>query len=47
VPWLLDFETELFTFPLSAFKDQVDALAQLILFVENLLAEGWRARGGT
>ena len=46
VPWLLDFETELFTFPLSAFADQVDAFAQLVLYLENLLAEGWRKREG-
>ncbi len=43
-PWLVDFEDELFTFPGSIFKDQVDAFDQLILYVENLLAEGWRAR---
>lgn len=45
-PWLLDFENEVFDFPNSAFMDQVDALSQLVIFVENLLAEGWRARGG-
>lgn len=44
VPWLLDFENELFTAPQSEFMDQVDALSQLILWVENLLAEGWHAR---
>lgn len=43
-PWLHDFETELFSFPGSAFKDQVDAFSQLIIYIENLLAEGWRAR---
>lgn len=43
-PWLIDFEDELFTFPGSAFKDQVDAFAQLVLYAENLLAEGLRAR---
>jgi predicted phage terminase large subunit-like protein len=42
-PWLHDFETELFSFPGSAFKDQVDAFSQLIIYIENLLAEGWRA----
>lgn len=45
-PWLFDFERELFDFPESQFKDQVDSLAQLIIYVENLLAQGWRARGG-
>jgi predicted phage terminase large subunit-like protein len=44
VPWLVDFEDELFNFPGSSFKDQVDALDQLILWTENLLAEGWKAR---
>lgn len=45
VPWLVDFEDELFNFPGSAFADQVDAFGQLILYTENLLAEGYRARG--
>jgi predicted phage terminase large subunit-like protein len=44
VPWLVDFEDELFNFPGSSFMDQVDAFDQLVLFTENLLAEGWRAR---
>ena len=44
--WLLGYETELFGFPLSAYDDQVDATSQLILYTENLLAEGWRKRGG-
>ncbi len=42
--WLMDFEDELFSFPQSAFLDQVDAFSQLVLFVENYLAEGWAAR---
>jgi predicted phage terminase large subunit-like protein len=46
VPWLMDFENELFQAPLSEFMDQVDAMSQLILWVENYLAEGWHARGG-
>lgn len=45
-PWLMDFEDELFSFPQSAFLDQVDAFSQLILFVENYLAEGWAAKQG-
>lgn len=44
VAWLIDFEDELFAFPGSEFMDQVDAFSQLILYVENLLAEGLRAR---
>ncbi len=43
-PWLMDFEDELFDFPGSAFKDQVDSFSQLILFTENLLAAGYEAR---
>jgi predicted phage terminase large subunit-like protein len=44
--WLMDFEDELFSFPQSTWKDQVDAFAQLILYLENYLAEGYRARAG-
>jgi len=43
--WLYDFEDEIFGFPQSTYKDQVDSFVQLILWVENLLAEGYRARG--
>ncbi len=43
-PWLMDFEDELFSFPQAAFLDQVDAFSQLVLFVENYLAEGWAAK---
>lgn len=46
VPWLFDFEEELFSIPSSSFRDQGDAFAQLVIYVENFLAEGWRARGG-
>lgn len=46
VPWLLDFENELFSAPQSEFMDQVDALSQLILWCESLLASGYHARGG-
>jgi predicted phage terminase large subunit-like protein len=42
--WLVDFEDELFNFPGSVYKDQVDAFSQLVLFTENLLAAGWQAR---
>jgi len=44
--WLMDFEDELFSFPQSAFADQVDALSQLIQYTEHYLAEGWSARRG-
>lgn len=46
-PWLIDFEDELFSLPAAQFKDQGDAFAQLILYVENLLAEGLHARTHT
>lgn len=46
VPWLLDFEDELFAFPQSAFADQVDTFSQLILFSQNYLAEGYAAGAG-
>jgi predicted phage terminase large subunit-like protein len=45
-PWLHDFEAELFNFPDTQYKDQVDAFAQLIIYTEHLLASGWRARNG-
>jgi len=46
-PWLLEFENELFSFPGSAFKDQVDSFSQLVIYTENLLSEGLRARSET
>lgn len=46
VPWLLDYENELFSAPQSEFMDQVDATSQLVLWVERLLAEGWHVRNG-
>lgn len=46
MPWLLDFEEELFSVPTSVFRDQADAFAQLVIYCENILAEGFRARGG-
>ncbi len=45
-PWLFDFERELFEFPRSAYADQVDAFSQLILWTENYLEAGLRAREG-
>lgn len=46
VPWLLEYENELFSAPQSEFMDQVDATSQLILWVENYLATGFHARRG-
>jgi len=40
VPWLRDYEEEMFTFPASTFKDQVDATTQLIWYWHHLLAAG-------
>ena len=46
VPWLIDFEDELFSFPQVAHDDRTDTFSQLILFLENILSAGWLARGG-
>jgi predicted phage terminase large subunit-like protein len=46
VPWLVDFEDELFSFPQVPHDDRTDTLSQLILFLENILSAGWLARGG-
>jgi predicted phage terminase large subunit-like protein len=43
-PWLYDFEDELFTFPNSLFKDQVDSFNQLIIYLSNYLSTGYKAR---
>jgi hypothetical protein len=42
--WLSTFESEVFEE--DEFMDQRDATAQLILWKEPFLAEGWRARYG-
>lgn len=44
VPWLKDFEEEIFTFPNSPYKDQTDALSQLCDYLSFYLAEGLAAR---
>jgi predicted phage terminase large subunit-like protein len=44
--WLVDFEAEMYSFPLSVFKDQADSFNQLIIYVENLLSAGWHSREG-
>lgn len=43
-PWLHDFETQLSEFPDVLHDDDIDALTQLILYVEHYLAAGWHAR---
>ena len=45
VPWLIDFEDELFSFPQVAHDDRTYTLSQLILFLEHILSAGWLARG--
>ncbi|MPZ99496.1 MAG: phage terminase large subunit [Dehalococcoidia bacterium] len=44
VPWLADFEAELFAFPSAAHDDQVDSLVQAVLFLEHYVAQGFHAR---
>lgn len=39
--WLVDFERELFNFPDTQFKDQVDAFCQVAIYLENFLVSGW------
>lgn len=43
-PWLADFEDELFNYPNSKYKDQIDALAQLTDYLGYYLQEGLEAR---
>lgn len=40
VPWLHDFEEELFSAPASKYMDQVDAFTQLVWYWTHLLASG-------
>jgi phage terminase large subunit-like protein len=44
VPWLFDFEQALYKVPASKLKDVLDAWSQGIIYLENLISEGWRAR---
>lgn len=46
VPWLHLVEQHIGGFPFIMWKDLIDALNQGIIYLENLLAEGWRAREG-
>jgi phage terminase large subunit-like protein len=45
--WLYEFESELFSFPASTFKDQVDTFDQLVIYLENVIAVGHHARDGS
>ena len=46
LPWLFEFEDLLYKFPAAALNDPADSLAQAVLYLENLLAEGYKASGG-
>lgn len=43
VPWLFDFERELFAFPSGAHDDQCDEWSQVILYLTHYIAAGWQA----
>lgn len=43
-PWLYELEAELYAVPESEYKDTADAFAQAVIYLENLLAEGYRAK---
>lgn len=42
VPWLADFEEEIFHFPETQYMDQTDAFSQGLLYLENYLAAYYR-----
>lgn len=44
VPWLHDFEDMLYKLPAAKFDDPGDAFSMGILYLENILAQGWQAR---
>lgn len=44
VPWLADFEAELFGAPDTEYKDMIDTYAQGVIYLEHFIAEGHRAR---
>lgn len=46
VPWLFEFEEFLFKAPNTKLKDPWDAFSMGILFLEHLLALGWKMRMG-
>lgn len=43
-PWLYDLEGELYAVPDAEYKDTADAFSQAIIYLENLLADGYRTR---
>lgn len=42
--WLFDFEDTLYKFPAVKHDDEVDWFSQIVLYLENYIAEGWKAR---
>lgn len=44
--WLFDFMQQLAVVPGAAHDDMADSFAQIIIFLEHILAEGYRARNG-
>jgi predicted phage terminase large subunit-like protein len=44
VPWLHQFERDLGQFPDIVHDDAVDAFSQLVIYLEHILATGWRSR---
>lgn len=44
VPWLPDFEDQLFAFPGAEHDDMVDSFTQLIVYTENLISMGFHKR---
>lgn len=44
--WLKEFEDEIFMTPSSAFRDQSDMFAQMILYLRSYLSAGWQSRTG-
>lgn len=44
VPWLFEFEDMLYKLPAAKIDDPGDAFSMGILYLENLLADGWKAR---
>jgi phage terminase large subunit-like protein len=46
VPWLTDFEDQLFTFPSGVHDDMVDMFSQAIIEYEYFLEAGYHARNG-
>ena len=46
MPWLHEAEEELFSLPNAEYFDQADSFSQLVLYLEHVLTEGYRAKTG-